>query len=128
MTEIVPEDSEVKEKLHSLKRGDFIYVHPADPTNIATFGMFSFFKFDCEGVAVEDGLFFSYAKVLGVDVWCPKIPRHSSRTYFRVDEFLDGRRKLYVGEEDIRRGMEENNNPNYALVERIMTGKSAEIS
>jgi hypothetical protein len=118
-----------REKLLSLKDGDFLYLHPRNPTEyLQSTAYFAQYKSpplqeNTETIIFHSDVTFSYERKarsngIAVGVWFPELLRmdysFSLPRYNIIREM-----ELYVND-DIQQGMAENGNPNYGLVKAIM--------
>ena len=103
----------MQKKIDSLREGDFLYIHPSDINERAYLARFN--GLERGSLHLEILLIFEYSG-----------KRWLLEGFYNKDsalpqrEILSERVRLYMGEE-IRKGMEEMNNPNYFCLERIMT-------
>lgn len=72
----------------------------------------------------EGGFFFDKIKVSGREVVVPTKYLFETGIGFMEEQLLKGEFKLYIGKDEIKKGMEEHNNISYDLMDDITNGFS----
>ena len=128
MTEAPTAVSGLQAKIDLLQPGNLVYFHPTNNADHAFLGPYRGIK-QLTKVRPEEPegdhlrispkhITFMSIREKETTVWIPKYIE-SRGVLIAVSDFLKGAFELYVGLGNIKKGMEEHNNPNFGLVEVI---------
>mgnify|MGYP000586719854 CR=1 FL=1 len=112
-------------KIKDLKTGDQVYLHPNNDSCSASFGWFREQTTFEEGnkqlhLAFQNYLTFKSINVKDGKLWIPETYSNDSLLFIPNEDILEGKLELYNG--DIKKAMEKVKNPNYSLVQKLISG------
>ena len=117
----------IEYKLRFLHKGDWIYLHPKDSVELAFLGNYKYNRIMDDkitaGMVLGKFVSFSMENYNGVKLWVPNSPYYVHEMIYPIPDIVIGKTNIYVGETEIKKGFEENDNFNWEIASRIMAGR-----
>jgi hypothetical protein len=108
----------MNKNLDNLVIGDSIYLHPKSNRDLAAFGIVTKINQEYDKLTVMEPFDFKYSKAFGL--WLPFYFTPFENAHIEYNDKMLKKYKLYIGQDKIKNGMSENQNPNYDLVSKVL--------